>query len=94
MKIHDTSASGVQTTQTSSPGSVHAGRSGQGGRTSSLQQDRVDLSHLSDRLNAEPASDSGRSQRVSQLEGLVQSGGYQVNAGAVSAGLIHQHMRA
>ncbi|MGH9646037.1 MAG: hypothetical protein ACRD4E_04400 [Bryobacteraceae bacterium] len=94
MKIYDTAASGIPATQTSGPGSVQAGRSGQGGRVSSPQGDHVDLSRLSDRLNTEPASDSGRSQRVSQLEGLVQSGGYQVNAGAVSAGLIHQNMRA
>ena len=94
MKILDTAASGISTTQTSGPGSVQAGRSGHGGRVSSGQGDHVDLSSLSGSLNVETASDPGRMQRVSQLEGLVQSGGYQVNAGAVSAGLIHQNMRA
>ena len=94
MKITDSNLNAVST-----PRQTSVEQAGSGGNTRGIggrggdARDQVQLSNLSDALSALASGSAERAAQVEELEGIVQSGGYRVNAQAVSASLIDDAFR-
>jgi flagellar biosynthesis anti-sigma factor FlgM len=95
MKIND------RITNSTSPSGKPAGiaPSGQNGRAKSTglrsdSSDQLQLSSLSSQLSNLQSGSSHGTLQVAQLTSAVASGQYQVDAAAVSYGLIQEHLNA
>lgn len=89
MKINDSNLNAVSTPRQTSV--EQAGNSGNArgvrGRAGDAR-DQVQLSNLSGALSSLQPGSPEREGRVSELEGVVQSGSYRVDAQAVSASMV------
>ena len=93
MKISDSNLNAVSTARNTSveqagTGGGARGVSGKGADN----RDRVQLSSLSGALSALAPGSAERQLRVEELEGVVQSGSYNVDASAVSGSLVNDAM--
>jgi anti-sigma28 factor (negative regulator of flagellin synthesis) len=85
------SISGLQRSSASAPINGTGGSGGAAG--SSLEADRVQLSNLSASLTLSSNGTGGDVTKLSSLNGAVLSGGYQVDAGAVSESIIRHSLQ-
>lgn len=93
MKINSEASpiSGLQRSSAAAPVNGNGGSSGAPG--SSLEGDRVQLSNLSASLTLSSNGTGGDITKLSSLNEAVLSGGYQVDAGAVSESIIRHSLQ-
>ena len=94
MKIsdpHGIAVSGLGQSSAMVPANA-SGRSAPAARQSSAS-DQVQLSNLSEHLSAAVADSAGRMKKLSSLAAAVLSGGYHVDAGAVSESIIRYSLQ-
>ena len=93
MKINDSSNNGVsglnRTQESGSSSQVSLSRS-----SSSSRGDQVALSSLSSALNLQPSNSPQNSAKLAQLSAAVSTGGYHVDAPALSNSIINSSIRA
>ena len=97
MKIPDSNATNpLNSTSVSTPNRVAplaaGGSAGQPGSRFS-PQDRVEVSTLSQQLNAQDLQPPSQSLRLGELSGVVSAGRYQVDAQMLSGKIVQEHMR-
>jgi anti-sigma28 factor (negative regulator of flagellin synthesis) len=90
MRVHDSNLNAV-TIGTRQPGrtdSVQTGRGTGSGVSGASSQDRVSLSDLSSMVARASAEAPGRAEHIDRLAAAYKSGGYKVNAPAVSQSIV------
>ncbi len=94
MRVQDSNLNAVTigSRQAGRAESTQSGRTGNSGAHGAGSQDRVSLSDLSSMVASASAESPGRADHVNRLAAQYKSGGYSVNASAVSQSIVNDAM--